>query len=72
VAIFETLPTHQVSSIDWTKLNKVAKKRKPWKENACGNAKTLTRQRKELSDIKMQDLNGNWTQDEPKVPKKRN
>ena len=70
MAISETLPTHQVSSIDWTKLNKVAKKRKPWKENACGNAKTLTRQRKELSDIKMQDLNGNWTQDEPKVPKK--
>jgi len=28
------------------------------------------RQRKELSDIKMQDLNGNWTQDEPKVPGK--
>jgi hypothetical protein len=40
------------------------------KENACGNTKTLARQNKELSDIKMEDLNGNWTQDEPKVPKK--
>jgi hypothetical protein len=51
---------------------KVAKKRNSWEKNACGNTKTLIRQRKELSDIEMQDLNGNWTQDEPEVPKKVN
>ena len=29
------------------------------------------KQRKQPSDIEIQDLNGNWTQDEPKVSKKR-
>jgi hypothetical protein len=43
VAISETPPTHQISPTDWKKLNKVAKKQKPLKENACGNTKTLTK-----------------------------
>ena len=28
--------------------------------------------RKQLLDVDIQDLSGNWTQDEPKVPKKAN
>ena len=31
---------------------------------------TLTRQRKQLSNIRVKDLKGNWTHDKPKVSKK--
>jgi hypothetical protein len=48
----------------------VLKKAKTMGRNACGDPKTLTRQEKQLLDIEMQDLSGNWTQNEPKVPKK--
>jgi hypothetical protein len=53
MAIAETPITH--TTIDWKAWNKIAKKRKPWKENACRDTKTLTRQRKQLSDIEMQE-----------------
>jgi hypothetical protein len=39
-------------------------------KSACGDKKFLTKQQKQLSDIEMQYLSGNWSQDEPKVPKK--
>jgi hypothetical protein len=34
------------------------------------NTETLTRQRKQLSNIRVKDLKGNWTHDKQKVPKK--
>jgi hypothetical protein len=40
------------------------------KKKVHGNTETLTKERNQLSYIEKQVLNGNWTQDEPKVPKK--
>jgi hypothetical protein len=34
------------------------------------NTETLTGQRKQLSDIRVKDLKGNWTHDKQKVPNK--
>ena len=68
VAISEAPTTHQTSTIDWEKLNKVVKKRKPWEENACRDTEALIRQRKQISDIEISDLNA---QDKPNVPKKK-
>jgi len=69
VTISETPTTHQLSKTK-TKLNKVGKKAKTMKRKCMWRHKHTHQTRKQLSDVDIQDLSGNWTQDEPKVPKK--
>ena len=72
VAISETPTTHQISTIDEGKKNWIK-----WQKSEIHQKKMHVKIQKHSPDkgsnsqvLRLQDLNGNLTQDEPKVPKK--